>query len=58
MTEAILAAGGVLFRHQSDPGRQITARLEGMRIRNRGDQCRRNQGANAGDIVEALADLG
>lgn len=34
--EPLIAATGVLLRHESDPGREVATGLEGMRIGNAG----------------------
>jgi hypothetical protein len=54
---ALLAAGRVLSWHQPYPGRQITARFEGMRIGDRGNQCGGNQGTDTGNVIKALTDF-
>ncbi len=55
--EALLAARRVLPWHQAYPGRQITARFEGMRIGARGSQSGCNQGTDTGNVIKALTDF-
>ena len=55
--ELLLAAAGVLFRHQPHPGREISSRSENPRIGNAGHQRGCEHRSDAGDLVEPLARL-
>jgi len=55
IAELFLAATRVLLRHQSDPGREIATRSKDLRVRNAGDQRRRQSRANARQLVETPA---
>src|SRR5262249_49059126 len=52
--QAFLPPGGMLARHQPQPGGKLPAVLERTRIADRGHQGRRREGANAGNRHEAL----
>jgi hypothetical protein len=55
--EPHLAARPTLAWHQADPGGQVAARAEGARIRNGGRKGAGRDDADAGDRLQALADL-
>src|SRR5215212_8435947 len=53
--QALLAAGGMLARGQAEPGREVTARLEGLRV-NLDRQGERDERADPWDGGQQLAD--
>lgn len=55
--EPRLAARPTLAWHQADPGGQVAARAEGARIRNGGRKGAGRDDADAGNRLQALADL-
>src|SRR5829696_4494313 len=57
VAEPHLAARPTLAWHQADPGGQVAARAEGARIRNGGRKRAGRDDADAGDRLQALADL-
>ena len=52
--QAFLPPGGMLARHQPQPGGNLPAVLEGTRIADRGQQGRRRSRAKAGNRHQAL----
>src|SRR5262249_9831895 len=56
-TELLFAPGRILSRYEPNPGRKITTRAEGIRIRDSADNSARANDANAGDALQPLARL-
>ena len=48
-------AGGVLFRHQSQPCCEIASLGKGSSVADSGDQCRCSQGTDTGNLQQSLA---
>src|ERR1700761_9248994 len=56
-TEPVLAAGGVLLRHQPDPGRKTAPRREAIPVADLGNQCGSPGRADAWDLRQPAARL-
>src|SRR5262245_5201308 len=50
--KALLAPARVLFRHQADPGREVTTGSKGLGIGDAGNQSRRQHRSDAGNGIE------
>jgi hypothetical protein len=57
IAEPVLASTGVLFRHNTDPGREVAPRSEGFWIGNGSDQSSGQHRTDAGGFFEPHAHL-